>query len=75
MLRTVLRGLGDDAGGSVLEADGGLALVAMLAAGAGGLEGVHVALRHELVFRQLQVVGDGIGGGDRGREGPDRGEG
>lgn len=57
----------------MLEADGGLTLVSVLAARAGGLEGVHVALRHELLVRQPQVVGGGIGGGGRGGEGLDRG--
>jgi hypothetical protein len=39
----------------VLDADGRLALVAVLAAGTGGLEGVHLALFHELLVRQFQV--------------------
>lgn len=40
----------------VAEPDGGLALVAVLAAGAGRLERAHVALRHELVVAHPQVV-------------------
>lgn len=47
--------LSDDAGGEVLEADGGVAPVAVLAARAGGSEGAHLALPHELVVRQFQV--------------------
>ena len=36
-------------------ADGRLALIAVLATRAGGLEGVHLALFHELLVRQFQV--------------------
>ena len=47
--------LSNDTGGEVLDADGGLALIVVLAAGAGGLEGVHLSLSHELLVCQFQV--------------------
>ena len=40
----------------MFQADGGLALVAVLAAGAGRLERAHLALLHELVVAHPQVV-------------------
>jgi hypothetical protein len=48
--------LGDDAGGAVLEPDGGLAFVPVLPAGAGRLERAHLALPHQLLVAHPQVV-------------------
>lgn len=56
MLRPILHSLRDDAGGPVLEPDGGLALVAVLAAGAGRLERAHLALLHQLLVAHPQVI-------------------
>lgn len=56
MLRSILHSLGDDAGGAVAEPDGGLALVAVLAAGAGRLERAHLALPHQLVVAHPKIV-------------------
>jgi hypothetical protein len=40
----------------VFQPDGGLALVAVLAAGAGRLERAHIALLHELLVAHPQVA-------------------
>lgn len=56
MLRSILHSLGDDAGGAVAEPDGRLALVAVLAAGAGRLERAHLALPHQLVVAHPQII-------------------
>ena len=45
-----------DADGKVFQPDGGLALVAVLAAGAGRLERAHIALLHELLVAHPQVI-------------------
>ena len=45
----------------MFQADGGLALVAVLAAGAGRLERAHLALLHELLVAHPQVVDAGAG--------------
>lgn len=59
----------------MLEANGALTLVAMLPAGAGGLEGAQLALLHQLLVRQQEIVSapgcSGGAGAAFGGEGPE----